>query len=145
MNSDIHGSAFWIGRGQWNIQLRMGNFFCIWLGLDLQIHIWILTQRQQLKTMDCTLYFSSYDKMKNGISILFLSLYDTIYIWIEKRIYINILYCWCSCIKKILLNLSTCFSISVVNAFVASSQIVMRCLFNDLQNLLPNNVKPITQ
>ena len=47
--------------------------------------------------------------------------------------------------KKILLNLSTCFSISVVNAFVASSQIVMRCLFNDLQNLLPNNVKPITQ
>ena len=107
-----------------------GNFFCIWLGLDLQIHIWILTQRQQLKTMDCTLYFSSYDKMKNSISILFLSLYDTIYIWIEKRIYINFLYCWCSCIKKILLNLSTCFSISVVNAFVACSQIVMRCLFN---------------
>ena len=56
-----------------------GNIFCIWLGLDLQIHIWILTQRQQLKTMDCTLYFSSYDKMKNSISILFLSLYDTIY------------------------------------------------------------------
>ena len=64
-------------RGQWNIQFRMGTFFCIWLGLDLQLHIWILTQRQQLKTMDCTLYFSSYDKMKN--SILFLSLYDAIF------------------------------------------------------------------
>lgn len=33
--------------------------------------------------------------------------------------------------QKLFLNLSTCFSISVVNAFIAKKiQMVMRCLFN---------------